>query len=209
MRGSEVRDSGLQDNNRDGYRDGVIESEDSYNDGGAFNDGARADDSTFGREDAGRPGADRSAQFDEPGVTGAGSTPVQGANDSAGGWETQGSATRGSSTQDSAFADGSTAGREGFAGPAATGTGATGAGSPPVQGANDSARGWETQDSTFADETTTRRQDLPGSDTAEPRRSDHLTPEERPAHAERSKPGFMDKVRGKVEEIKGDDRPRH
>lgn len=77
-------------------------------------------------------------------------------------------------------------------------------------------------DTPFADEATTRRSDLgqpgaadvgdqPGGDdlgTSGGGRS-HLDPEERPGAEEQGKPGLFDKVRGKVEDLRGrDEGPR-
>lgn len=62
-----------------------------------------------------------------------------------------------------------------------------------------------------ATDSTVRRTDLPSSstDADAAQRADRLSPEERPDATEQDKGGFMKKVRGKVEELKGDDRPRH
>ncbi|MDN5717694.1 MAG: hypothetical protein L0G89_10730, partial [Janibacter sp.] len=131
-----------------------------------------------------------SADVDQPGagvtsagapVSGqAGSSPAVGANDSSPAVGTRDS-TRGWETEQSAS---------------------------PVEPAPDAARGWESSDPTRPDVAPEGR-DLPSStDTEATQRSGYLDPEERPEPGAHKKPGLMDKVRGKVEEIRGDERPR-
>ena len=91
---------------------------------------------------------------------------------------------------------------------APTGEPAAPAGQPPVtdvppQG-HDPRQG--TGDTPFADDSTVRRSDLDASQGDAGR--GHLDPEPRPDAEQQHKPGLMDKVRGKVDDLRGDERPR-
>lgn len=172
------RDDGFRDDNRDGYRDGVIGGEDSY-----------ADEPGLTQDpDAGH------GRLDEPGAP-AGAPPVRGADESTRGWETSDSSMGGDRTMRDADVD-------------QPGTGVA-SDRAPVEPAPDAAPGWESSDPSRRD-VAQDGGDLPSATDPEAttQRSSHLDPEERPAPGEHAKPGFMDKVRGKVEDIRGDDRPR-
>jgi hypothetical protein len=215
LRDDDLRNDGLRndadfgDGNRDGFRDGVIESEDSYADGATT---TQPQHGGTGQQRFDEPGA----RLDEPGTTtstgGLAGTPVEPAPnadvDQPGAGVTSAGAPAG--------------------GPAGSSPVVGANDSSPAVGTNDSTRGWETESSTSQVEPAPEAArgwessdparpdvvrgdgDLPSSTDpgATTQRSGYLDPEERPEPGDHKKPGFMDKVRGKVEEIRGDERPR-